>query len=649
MVLVPGFLFGFSSDHNTVRQLYGDRPADSSPQPLQPVQQPAAAPQKAADTSLGNIIVTARNIPEEAALVARKVDVITEKEIKGSGGSSVADVIGAIDGLYIYRTGPANSLATLSLRGAGAKYTRVMIDGIPVNDILTGTADLSLLDTSLINRVEIVKGGMSSVYGANALAGVVNIISGSEDKKIIGASGSYSTEGAYNYSVSSVYRVFAVDYAASFYEERNAAYFENSDSFKRALKAKASFGNNLHSTTLSGNYVKREAGIAFNEFGPTPFARQNEEIFGAGLESIIYTDYVTLKANGFMRGSDLVFENPDMWYPVESRHIKKEYQGGINAVYGEGDFFSSIAGYEANIKTIESGDIGERELVNHAALLNASVKMLGGSLVVSGGTRVDINSAYGVMDSENIGVRFRFADGLEVRGSFEKAFGAPSFGDLYWPEEVYVYEDFLTGNTVCAIIRGNPDLKPEESLSFELSAAKKQGKLSQSLAFFYRDITGMISWRDTVDGITTTTKPENIDRAKVMGLEAGADYALFSYLKLSAGYSLRFIDDAYSDGGEMFVFGRGADNNVVKAAAELKLPHDITLTAAADYAHIRHDYKGRELEPYWLLGAVFNQKLNKNIGLFVKAENILDNREYEVVKGYPMPGRTVTAGVSAEF
>lgn len=653
VLALSSLAYAFDSSYNATKAqmdagVYGELPGEVAPPPGQTAI--SRKPADIAQQSLGDIVVTARNIPETLALVSKNVEIIKVKDAGVFGSTDLKDLLDDIPGAFINRMGIGEAMSSLSLRGANSRYTLIMQDGIPVNDILTGGADLNMIDTSGAGKIEMVKGGMSSVYGSDAVAGVVNVLTGQDEKKLLTLIGGYGTSGMQKYGAASNYKVFNVDYSASFVDEKWMEYFVNSDSFKRSASAKIKFSNGVVDSSGVLHYFKREMGVAYDSLGyASPDARQFDENFSVGINEVVNLDFMKVKIDGFMRSGDLRFDNPGAYIPVHSKNIKKEYQASLLGIYQEGGAVSVVAGYETNLKSIDSNMAGQRETANNAAISNVSVKLFSETLLVSAGGRVDINSQFGTYPSENISAKYKFQDGLELRAAFDKSFSAPKFGELYWPQTVDVY-----GNTTY-VMKGNENLKVEEFTAYEAGFEKKHDKMRESVTWFYRDSTNMISWTDTVQdggtvtGVTVTSSMVNISKASTMGLEVEIEIKPFDFWTISAQYNLLFIEDSKTNTGAAYVNGGNANNKTYRVYTSLDLPYKAKLGITADYVDYKRDYRGKNIEPYLLLNAKITQELSQNMEIYLQVDNILDNKDYQVIAGMPMPGRIVAAGAKLEF
>ena len=133
----------------------------------------------------------------------------------------------------------------------------MLYEGIPLNDIFTGGVDLNLVEMSGIGRVEVIKGGMSAIYGADAAAGVVNLIKEKKKMAIADLTASYGSDNFQKYSISSDYQIAGVKYSVTGNEEKSPGYMENSGFFKRSAGARIAFRETLDSSYQ--DIIKRKA------------------------------------------------------------------------------------------------------------------------------------------------------------------------------------------------------------------------------------------------------------------------------------------------------------------------------------------------------------------------------------------------------
>ncbi|MBN2755253.1 MAG: TonB-dependent receptor [Candidatus Goldbacteria bacterium] len=639
---------GFTSDYNSIQSIYesqgGNAAGDNAIQQV-PQQQPGkntglydfkpkAAVTPAADNSLGEIVVTARKMAEYEGLVTKSIDIISEEKIKASGAVKLEDVLSELPGLSVLKYGSYEGLASLNIRGASSRQSLVLYEGIPLNDIFTGGVDLNLVEMSGIGRVEVIKGGMSSIYGADAAAGVVNLLKEKKKMAIADISASFGSDNFQKYSLSSDYKIGGVKYSVTGNEEKSPGYMQNSGFFKRSAGARISFSGDAIDSKLSGYYIKREEGIPFNQFGPSPLAKQFDELFAVGAEETLKFNETKVVVSGYYRGGDLAFKNPDIY--VDDRHIKNEGKVSVMSSYTAGPV-NVYGGYEFSNKSAKSLKTGNKSTGNHAVLTNATAYLFE-KLVLTAAVREDVHSVYGMVTSFSGGARYSIADSTDVFASVSQAFSEPTFGDLFWDETL----DF--GGYI-STTKGNQALKPEKSMSYEAGITKKEGNISEKIVLYRRDVTDMIRWVTETDWATyDKSSAENLDRAVIMGAEVEAEFVLFDFITLTGAYS--YLDARDKKTGKKLSY---SPEDSVYAKAEFKLPFSTKLSAGVRYIDSRLDNAGEYMKEYYIYDLSVRHIISENASVFANVDNVLDNREYQVVNKYPMQGRTINAGVNLSF
>lgn len=384
--------------------------------------QAAAAAGSAADAAvrqaaaLGDVVVTARMVPETIGTVTRNMDVIKYSEIDGLGISKLQDALELMPGATVKNYGGFESLAQISVRGGSAGQTLVLKDGIPVEqDIVTGGTDLSMIDMDGAERIEIIRGGMSSVYGPDASAGVVNIITGSDEKYWIKAMSSYGTFMSQKNLISSNNSLFGADYFISGNEEKSNGFLDHAYD-KRALDLKTSYVTGGLDSKLTGGYIDRSLDTGSD-------SKQLNEDYDLGLDETYDMQNLKLNLTGFTESSDLQYV-----YNGVTRDIKKENRARFTAVYNEENAFSAIAGDEFANKNIESTAMGGKSINEDGAFANATY-LFGDLASLNGGIRCDAGTdIQGFVPSENLSLKVKLPDGLVFSASAENSFSLATVG-----------------------------------------------------------------------------------------------------------------------------------------------------------------------------------------------------------------------------
>ncbi len=575
------------------------------------------------------VVVTARRIPEMLRLIPRSVEIITQKEIENFGISKLGDILDGSAGTYINKNGGNEGAASLSIRGASSGQVLVLIDSVPVNDIMTGGFDLNNISTDSIDRIEVVKGGLSSIYGADAMAGVVNIITNPNDKKIIKGSAAYGTYGWQKQTIGTNFKIFNLGVSANGLEEKSGGYITNSDYLKRIVDGKLTFGTEASETMLTGYYLKKSAGLPGTISWASPNSKQYNEDYIIGGEEKLDLSAIKLKAAGYEKSNDLIYIDD---FGTVSRHIKKETQGSVMAIYNENGFLSAVGGYELTNKTLDSTAVGDRVMRNNAILLNATIIPIK-DLNINAGARYDMNSIYKNTLSLNAGVKYALGGDTDVHITLEDSYTSPTFGDLYWPEEDYGYMKIM----------GNENLKPEKSKSYEVGINKKGDKFEETLTWFRRDVSDLIEW--VFDTDTYILQPVNVSKSVIMGLEAKIAYTPFDFLAAKLSYTYMSALDA-ATGKKLLNRPEGKINGMLSVT----LPMSLKINATGEYVDNRvYSSTGEDLKAYYLLNINVTHTLNDNMKIVCNIDNVLDNTKYQVLHDYRMPGRTIKAGLEAGF
>ncbi len=650
-------VFSYSEDYNVIKGIYESGETDQKqPATGKDLQQPSYQQPKntgiyefkpkevdmeKSNKDIGEVIVSAGQITENIGLIPRCVSKIENSEFKRyTNTGSVQDVLEYVPGINIRRYGPKNTLATLSLRNSGSRQSLILINGIPVNDLGTQDTDLSLLDLSGIDKIEVVKGGLSSIYGANSSAGVINLISAEKEKRLIKGEAGYGSNNTQKLVLLSNYKIFNFDYTISGSEEKSNGYFINSNYLKRNANFKGSFGTENSLTEVSGYYAKRNNSIPYNEFGPTPDAKQYDEIFGVGFNEFVNLNLVKLKAFGFMRGGDLIYK--DVSFGIDDRHIKKENLIQISGLYEEGDFFKGILGFEISNQGLNSTKAGENSVNNNAYFANITF-FLFDRLTLNTSGRIDNNQFFGQGKSGSIGIKYLFDQGLEIFGTLEYGFSAPTLMELFWNEKT-VY-DFGGGFTYTSEIYGNKNLKTEKSYSYETGLTKKDKNISESISVFKKDVVDLIKWQVETDYMSyDKSQPVNIDSASIFGIETSVKFMPFNFFNTGFNYTYLYAIDGKT--GEKLPY---SPEDKITGFCEIILPYKARVGLNGEYVDFRFDTKKRLMKDYYIFNGYFIHELNENFLINLNISNIFDNKDYMVINKIPMPGREVMAGVEVNL
>lgn len=603
-------------------------------------------PAQEKNVKLNEVVVTATKTEKELKDVTQSVTVVTAAELRNSGATTAAEALQAVTGVAITDQGTPGSLTTLSIRGANYSQVLVLLDGVRLNSPRDAGVDLSALPVTLddIERIEIVRGPSSALYGADAVGGVVNIITKKPVSTVSRISGAIGSHGYDTLQLGTSSRKSSAYYSVTGTRETSDGYRLNSNLEQWIVNGRAGYDVSKDtSIDLTANYISKENGLPGSlQYYPTPMARQyqRELVTSIAFRSRI-SKSLDFKASVFRSEDQLRAQDPEAHVvsfgsftalvpPVDSLH-KSTSRGGeaqVNWIAGSWNLFS--LGYEQRKNGLTSTDSGEHETTNNAWFLQDEMS-LGDSLIVVVGGREDKHSVYGDRFSPKTSARYLVAGpGTIIRASYGKSFRAPTFNDLYW-------------NSPDAV--GNPNLKPETSKEYEAGIEQPLGPGNRiKITGFRRKVTDLINWNWMVYPMV----PENIGKADIKGVEAEAAFRLSDTMGLGVNYTyLKAIDVITGDK----IYSTLYPKNQIKGHLDIALDADVHLFTEARAVE-NYVPSGAPNWRYTVVDAKIAQKFGRRADakgeIYFAVTNIFD-RKYEAVQGYPMPPKEIRGGITIPF
>lgn len=607
---------------------------------------PAAPGTTAAPASLQPVVVTPSRSEQALPDALAPVTLISREDIERSQARSLPDLLARQPGLQMTRTGGPGSQTSIWARGAGSSGVLVLVDGMRLNTPLTGAALLGGVNIDTIERIEIVRGNMSSLYGSEAIGGVIQIFTrgGTADQTSVQAEAGTgdSVSGA-----ASVTRNFDRTRLSGTVAGSRSKPFSAIDPAQATGANPDKDGNRNVSGVLR---VQQRLGEA-TELGASVWAQRNKTDFDDPYDAPVLNPTASRSAE---QKEDARTTN---WQAYARRQLGEVWS--LRATLGE------VNDRSKNTSTIPfSYNTNEFEARNRQAQLQADAKLAervtasvgfdylnqrGESTgydpsfnnVLTGFSRNARSFWFGVdgrAEKQQVQVNLRHDDYSDVGGSttglvaygyqlspawrataqVSSAFRAPSFNDLYFP------------------FFGNPGLKPEEAKSVEAGLRYAQGDWRGALAVFSTRTDNLIQYS------AATRRAENIARAKVQGLELSLGWQqaawrvdfnatyldtedeatgqrLLRRAPFTANLAASYDGGRWSVGGEVGHTDRRADS-------------DINTFARID------------LGSYTVARLLASYNVTKSLRLKLRLENAFDEK-YELVDGYNTWGRAVFGGI----
>lgn len=595
--------------------------------------QPSAAPDSAFDES---IVVTATLEDEEGDEVPATVTVIDKKEIDDRQESSVADLLRTVPGVAVSRSGSPGKATSVFVRGANSSHTLVLWNGVRLNDPFFGGFDWSFLPTEGVSRVEVVRGPFSSLYGSDAIGGVVQVLTASEPGATVtfeGGSRDYLRgAAAAGFEAGDVH----VDLAGHVRRGEGRVdndFFDGEEATARALWT-------LHPGASLGLVARTnhaELGLPFDFSGtPAPHRRQERDGVQVAVPFTWRSGPWEIEAQAGRSTLDLSLHDPDDPFSesdtraerTSGRAVLTRRLGGRPAAHGEaGSWAAAGVDWQREEVTDSSAfgvNLDGRSQSTRSAF--GELFLRAGAWSVDAGLRRDDNDAFGGETSLKLGTAVAVSDGLRLRASYGEGFRAPSIGDLYYPGF------------------SNPDLQPETSASWELGADWRPGaaggRWSLSAAAFQTDLDGLIVF-DFIRSI-----PLNLGRARSRGVEASVAY---SAPGVASRVSATYEDAEDRATGEPLLRRPEWSGEWVATYRPPRLADGAwTVNGVARYVGDRLDFGNVDLPSYQVLDLALAYRWTPHLEPRIRVENLLDE-DYEEVAGFPAPGRTFVAGLSLEL
>lgn len=614
--------------------------------------------------ALNPVVVTANKLPQKQSTTGKVVSVISKEQIEKSAGRTVAQLLNEQAGLAI--NGALNTLGsnqTVYMRGASSGRTLILLDGVPVNDpsLISNEFDLNLISLNEVEHIEICRGAQSTLYGSDAVAGVVNIITVKSEatkpfngKASLGA-GSYGTyrghvqlygkEGRWNYATRYA-KLKSKGFSAAYDSTGNKGFDKdgfNSDVASASLGFTATNHLSFRSFLQYSRYNNGLDASAFTDEKDN--TAKNKNLLAGG--SFQYRrEGVTVK--GTYQYSDISrnYRNDSTDVPGFSRFATDDYFG-INQfveLYGSvalAKGFTLLQGADYRRASMRNkfyslSDFGPFETTftdtaHSQASLYASLfyNAPNEKLNVELGGRLNVHSRYGSNYTYTVNPSYSFSQHVRLFGSIATGFKAPTLFQLF---SSY----------------GEQGLQPEESKTVEAGLQQLHSMFQSRVVYFRRTIS------HGIDFDYMAFKYYNFIRQKVKGFEVEAAWQPLSGLNISGNYTylhpsetsqsrVNFKDTTYS-----YLLRRPTHN--VNLTAGYQFPHRFFVSLSGKYVSRRYDVSGYQqpdvlLADYFLLNAYAECNLKPYLKLFADAQNITGKKFFDV-RGYNGIPFLVSGGVT---
>lgn len=597
--------------------------------------------------TLPDVVVSATGVPTDANEIGSSVTVITEEQIQRDQRRTLPDLLATVPGLNVVQTGGPGGQTSIFMRGTNADHVKVLVDGIDVSDP-TGPRrvfDFGPLMTDDIERVEILRGPQSGLYGADALGGVISITtkkgSGPAKWKAMAEGGSF---GTFNQSAQVSGGTDNTNYAFTIGHNRvDSTPVTPLDLLAPGEKRNNDFYDNY---TYSGKYgadLSDVFGVNFvARYTDTKLRFTNDDFsaFPNVFPNAKQSDSVSRQFNGLSEGIWKLFDGKFnnrigfAYTDVGRRNMDPNspwrfFDGDRTKFYWKSDLALAkgqtlLMGVEReDEKARTSGINGENGNTGAYVELHSA---FGNRFFVTSNIRHDENDSFGGHNTWRIAPSYLILETqTKLKASYGTGFHAPSLSQLFDP------------------LSGNPNLRPETSRGYDFGFEQSllQKRLSFGVTWFYNDIEDLITF-----GPAPTFTNENIGRARTHGFESFVATQITNDFQIRADYTHTIAIDT-DTGAELT--RRPKDKTSVSAV--WKATDKLTVSATAlwvsgwfDFDRFGFAFAPLKSEPYHLVNVAANYKVNENLTVFGRIDNLLDER-YQNPIGFQKQGFGAYAGI----
>jgi vitamin B12 transporter len=597
---------------------------------------------------LDEVIVTANKLEQKQSTTGKVITVITKAQLEKSSGKTVAQVLNEQAGITINGAlSSTGSVQTVFMRGAGAGRTLILMDGIPVNDPsqISSDFDLNFFSINDVERIEICKGAQSTLYGSDAIAGVIDIIttkanvSTPVNAKATVTGGSY---GTFKTNLQFYGKSGKLTYTTRYAHLQTAGFSSAYDSSGTKNFDRDSYNGNTANAALQFQATKQFALKAFTQYSA----------YAAGIDASSFTDraFYDIHNRNSTSGAGFVYKTSAVSvtgnYQYSSQHRNYDDNASIGApIFAMNDYdatthfaetFASV-NLGRGFTLLAGGDYRYARMNNEYRSVSSfgpyNSKFNDTSMNQSSaysslhfnnqrfsaelGGRLTNHSRYGTNYTYTINPAFKIDDHFRVFGSIASGFKAPSLYQLYSSS-------------------GNPDLHPEVSVNYELGLQHNYGMFSDRLVFFYRKTDNGIDYN------SVTFKYFNFVKQLTRGIEYEFALRPLQHLSLTGNYTfisnqettqsrVNFKDTVYN-----YALRRPA--HTINMTAGYQFTKGLFASLSGKYVSDRYDvgaYKKPDvmLDSYFIMSAYAEYLFNEKTKLFADMQNIT-NRQFFEIRGY---------------
>jgi vitamin B12 transporter len=610
--------------------------------------------------TLAPVFVTSTRTEIPLELVTTSATVITADDLEALQAKTVLDALRYVPGLDVVQTGSRGTTASVFIRGSESDHVLVLIDGVEVNSTTLGAFNFAHLTTENVERIEILRGAGGTLYGSQAIGGVINIITQRGRGPLEAGISLEGGNGWTNRQVLSLqgeagklgYSFSAAHLDSDGFRKVNDDYRNLSTSARLDYRLTEDMG-------LKGifRFAKTDVGLFNNNnfaSQPDPNAREATTQYLGKLEweQKIFKNW-DYRISGSMfkehiKDTDDIDECTFLGSPCDFRRTSDRFRprtdtGEFQTNHRFADWSTTTFGVEYKRRSADTSDGIDKATRNMGYYLQEQLQFLDKRLIMTPGVRFDDNQSFGTEWTPSFSAAYLFPDiGTKLKAGYAKGFKAPTLNELFFPPAFG-----------CPAF-GNPNLDPEKS--WELNAGVEQDVLDDRITmratYFHREVKDLIEGRPIPGDPFGCFRAVNVGSARFDGVETMLRIKIFAPLSLATQYTflnwstadgrlprrpkhhgsvgLNYLQDGLNMNIAAIIVGRRDDFRAESPFGNTTSP-----------GYVRADLASSYVLPWRAPGV-------KQTSVFGKIENLF-NKKYEEVDGFRARPLNFLVGVRGTF
>lgn len=580
----------------------------------------AGATENLDEVVLDHVVVTASRIPEQLHNIAQSIAVIDRADIEAAPADSIAELLEYVGGVDVRQRALNGVQADVSIRGGSYEQTLVLLNGMSLNNPQTGHHNMDIpVNLNDIERIEIIKGPGARAYGANAMAGVINIITRKPQTPSVSAQ---LNVGEYDYTAAALQTNFI---SGSWHSRLSVA-----QHYSSGFEEDEPTGFNLKTANYSGNgrigTQEMELGVSYTDkdFGASrfyfnaPYQTEHTKSTVSYLAANLHQGIINWRPQISWLHHQDVYTSAYGSNDSDTDKYTLQLTGDCSTAWGQSSF-----GINSDREYLDSSNMGNHDRHSYSLLFNHKFALTD-NLTVGGGTSAVYYSDWGWEYLPGAEAIYSITEHLQWFACVGKSFRIPTYTEMF----------YTIGNI------GDPDLKAEQAWTWESGLRWRDKKISASVSVFRQDSDDLIDWSRT-PGVPTW-QVRNVAECTTRGIEVGVDIRQpFSALALIGRATLNYtyLDHNADSGGMEYKYILDS------------LRHQLQGSVYLDWhQRVSHVIKVRlEERMSGESSVVVDSKLiytiNAQCEVSIEGNNIFDE-QYIESGDTPLPGRWIMAGLS---